>query len=80
MRKEILKGSHLVQLFRLADDLLNTGITYSPHKMNGISFMVFMRVCRDYINPEICPSLKDEERKRRLIERLDRFQLRYFSE
>lgn len=79
MRKEILKGSHVVQLLRLADDLLNTGITYSPHKMNGISFIVFMRVCRDYVNPGVCPSLEGEVRQRWLIDRLDRLCLRYFD-
>lgn len=77
MREKMrLSGKQFNQLCNIAEDLQNTGYDY---KIDDVMFIVFMRICRDYIDKGKCPVHQGESRKRWLIERLDRFELRYFG-
>jgi hypothetical protein len=44
-----------------------------------IAFIVLMRICRDYANPYAYPLMTGEVRDKWLIEKLQRFRIKYFE-
>ena len=43
-------------------------------------FVVLMRICRDYVAKDGIQMLSNESKVRYLVERLDKFRIKYFAE
>ena len=57
----------------------NTELMINQPISDDVAFVVLMRICRDYVNPYTHPFLTNECRDKWLIERLQKYQIRFFQ-
>jgi hypothetical protein len=63
------------QLIDIAD---NTNRMAIPNN-DEVAFVTLMRICRDYATPGVRPMMDGESRERWLIERLNKYKIRFFD-
>lgn len=47
--------------------------------LDEVAFVTLMRICRDYVNPNLYTSIPDEERDKWFADRLKKFRIRFFE-
>lgn len=61
------------QLFRIAAD------TQQCTGLDELAFVTLMRICRDYVHPNLYTAIPDEDRDKWLMRRLKKFRIRFFD-
>ena len=62
-----------LQLFRITEDVQRSVC------LDELAIITLMRICRDYVDRGRYPTIAGEPRKKWLIERLDKFRIRFFE-
>ena len=47
--------------------------------LDELAFITLMRICRDYVDRSIYPTISGEQRDKWFLERLDKFRVRFFA-
>lgn len=68
-----LTAKQAAQLYRIAAD------TQQGTGLDELAFVTLMRICRDYVNPNLYTAIPDEERDKWFEERLKKFRIRFFE-
>ncbi|WP_302385701.1 hypothetical protein [uncultured Alistipes sp.] len=68
-----LTAKQAAQLYRIAAD------TQQGTGLDELAFVTLMRICRDYVNPNLYTAIPDEDRDKWFADRLKKFRIRFFE-
>lgn len=66
-----LTTKQTLQLFQIAEN------TQKTIALDELAFITLMRICRDYVDPNMYPAMPDREKW--FLDRLNKYRIRFFE-